>query len=150
MKPLLLLTVMLMTASLYAQNASDRSMEKVSWLTGSWKRTNSRPGFSGFEKWDKQADKLVGWGITMKGKDTSYVEKLQIVSKENELYYVADVPENKEPVYFKFTALSENGFVCENAANDFPKKIEYKKNGNKVLATISGGGKSVDYVFEKM
>lgn len=136
------------TTTTFAQ--SETSLEELKWLTGEWKRTNSKPGMSGREKWQQESDHFIGWGITMKGKDTAYVEKLKIVSKDNALYYVADVPENKEPVYFKFTSLTATGFVCENAANDFPKKIEYKLAGTKIYATISGGGPKIDYVFEKM
>ena len=148
MKHILFALTMFIATGIIAQ--SKTSIEELNWLSGNWKRTNSKPGMSGHEKWLQEKDRFVGWGITMKGNDTAYVEKLQIVSKDNVLYYVADVPENKEPVYFKFTSLTADGFVCENAANDFPKKIEYKRTGTKIFATISGGGSKVEYAFEKM
>jgi hypothetical protein len=85
----------------------------------------------------------------MNGSDTSFVEKIRIVVKDNELNYVADVPENKEPIYFKFTELTATGFVCENPAHDFPKKISYQLDGKNLKATISGDGKSMDYLFVK-
>jgi len=40
--------------------------------------------------------------------------------KNNDVFYVADVKENKGLVYFKLTAISSSGFVYENAEHDFP------------------------------
>lgn len=53
-----------------------------------------------------------------------------------------------EIVYFKFTAITSHHFVCENGQHDFPKMISYQKEGNKIKATISGDGKSFDYLVE--
>jgi hypothetical protein len=77
------------------------------------------------------------------------VEKLKLVIKDDNIYYVADIAENKEPVYFKLTTITGNSFVCENPQHDFPKMISYQKDGNKIKATISGDGKSFEYLFEK-
>ncbi len=136
---------MFLSLSLSAQN----DIRKVEWLNGTWTRTNSKAGRSGFEAWTRKNNELVGRGITMKGADTAYVEKLKIVAKDGKLFYVADVPENKEAVWFEFTELKDKSFVCENAKNDFPKKISYTLEGNNLKAVISGDGKEVDYLFVK-
>lgn len=85
----------------------------------------------------------------MNGADTSFVEKLRIVTKDNKLYYVADVPENKESTYFLITGVTATSFICENPEHDFPKKIVYQHEGNTMKATVSGNGKSIDYFFER-
>ena len=85
----------------------------------------------------------------MKGADTSFVEKVKIVVKGGEIYYVADVPENSKPVDFKITSIDDKSFVCENPAHDFPKKIAYYKDGNNLRAVISGDGKEMEYLFVK-
>ena len=59
-----------------------------------------------------------------------YVEKLKLVIKDNNIYYVADVPENKHPVDFKLIEISEMTFTCENPEHDFPKRIRYQEEGN--------------------
>lgn len=124
--------------------------KKLGWLEGTWVRTNSKPGRSGVEEWKRSGDhELVGRGIMLKGADTTFVEKLKIVIKDNAIYYLADVPENKSVVYFKFTELTDNSFTVENPSHDFPKKIAYKLDGNKLTAVISGGGKSIPYTFER-
>ncbi len=126
------------------------SLEKLNWLEGDWIRTNTKPGRSGSEHWQKiSATEWQGTGITMKGTDTSFVEKLKLVANDGAIFYVADVTGNNGQVFFKFTRFDENGFTCENPRHDFPKKIDYQRNGNSLKATISGDGKSIEYLFEK-
>ena len=83
----------------------------------------------------------------MKGTDTVFLEKIQIIAKDGELYYVADVKENEAPVPFKITSQTQEGFICENPNHDFPKKIEYKLNGLNLTVVISAGSKSQEYLF---
>ena len=85
----------------------------------------------------------------MKGKDTSFVEKLRIIAKDNLIFYVADVKGNRDIVYFQFVSLSDDHFVCENPTHDFPKRIEYKLRGNQLQASISGDGRTIPFLFEK-
>ena len=131
-----------------AINASD--FKKLDWMAGTWKRTNTKGSESGYEKWAKLSDSTwQGLGITLNGKDTSTVEKMTITIKKKGIYYIADVSGNPEPVWYLFSELTDNGFTCENTEYDFPKKIQYRKEGNKIKATISGNGKLIDYNFKK-
>jgi hypothetical protein len=144
MKKFLLLLFVVICASASAQSVND-----LSWLTGTWNRTNVKAGRVAHERWVKTAEGFQGWGVNLNGADTTFVEKLRIVSKDNKLYYVADVPQNKESTYFLIKEISANSFTCENPQHDFPKKIVYQLDGNKLKATISGNGKSMDYLFER-
>lgn len=150
-KILLLLTIIflfIINKSTGQQTITD--LDKLSWLQGNWKRTNAKAGRSGSEHWEKiSAKEWKGTGITMKGIDTSVVEKMRLTLKNDGLYFVADVAGNNGSVFFKVTQLDEKGFTCENPVHDFPKKIEYSITGKLLKATISGNGKSIDYLFEK-
>ena len=85
--------------------------KSLKWLEGTWERTNVKPGIMANEEWYVVSpSELKGIGVTMKGQDTVFLEKIQIVSKNGNIYYVADVKENKAPVYFKFTSLTPDGF----------------------------------------
>lgn len=129
---------------------SSKDFVKLEWLIGEWDRTNIKSGSSGVEKWLRNSDnELQGLGITMKGNDTTFVEKTKLIIKDNAIYYVADVPENKEAVYFKLTTITDHSFSCGNPKHDFPKKITYTKQGLILKATISGDGKSIDYLFRR-
>jgi hypothetical protein len=147
---LLLVLFMTHTQAQEANKETTGNFNKLSWLTGTWNRTNVKPGRKAHERWELAGTlQMKGFGVSMKEKDTLFVEKIQLLVKDNHIWYVADVPQNKEPVYFKLTAITNDGFTCENPAHDFPKKIEYKLDGNKLRATISGDGKAIDYLFER-
>ena len=128
------------------QKEEDLIPKGLHWLIGHWERTNNKPGRQGYEQWDSD---FAGRGVTMNGHDTLFVEKLQIVNEGSQLYYVADVPENKNPVYFKFTFMDEHSFTCENMDHDFPKKIVYQVKENHLVVDVSGAGKSIEYLFVK-
>lgn len=150
MRKILLSFFIVFSVSCTAQTSVRDNFKKIQWLVGEWNRTNQKPGRSGMEKWVKNSEtELQGWGFIMKGADTAFVEKLKMIVKDNNIYYVADVPENKGVVLFKLTKITDDEFVCENPEHDFPKVIAYKKEDGKLKATISGNGKSIDYLFER-
>lgn len=147
---ILLLAVSTTAIGQVNSNQITEKFKKINWVIGTWYRTNAKPGRSGIEKWEiTSANELRGFGINLQGKDTTFVEKLRIIIKDDNIVYVADVPENQKPVYFKLTEISDTGFVCENPEHDFPKKISYQLEGKKLKAQISGDGKAIDYLFEK-
>ncbi|MFZ1805578.1 MAG: DUF6265 family protein [Cyclobacteriaceae bacterium] len=130
--------------------SNQNDLEKISWLKGHWERINIKEGRSAHERWEVVNDQeLKGWGVSFRGMDTSFMEVLRIVEKDDTLYYVADVPENPDPVFFKFTSLTENGFICENQEHDFPKKIEYQLQGDTLKAITSADGKELVFEFVK-
>ena len=153
MKNNILLIILLLSlnyASGQANNQAAQDLKKLNWLLGTWYRTDTKPGRSGHERWEKiNANELKGFGVNFKGADTTFMEKLHIVIKDDQIYYVGDVPENQKPVYFKLTEITDTGFVCENPAHDFPKKISYQLEGKTLKSQISGDGKAVNYLFEK-
>ena len=150
MKRSIIFCLLIFCTTLCKAQSTSTDIKKLQWLTGEWNRTNAKPGRSGIEKWVmNSANEMQGSGINMRGTDTVLIEKIKIIAKDNNIYYVADVPENKGVVLFKFTKLTDNEFVCENPDHDFPKQIAYTRDGTKLKATISGNGKAIDYFFEK-
>jgi hypothetical protein len=130
------------------KNSSDLKM--LDWLNGTWDRTNSKPGHSGHERWSARgAREMSGYGVTMKGVDTLFIEKLKIIHADSGTYYVADVAENKQPVSFKLTSSTSTTYIFENVKHDFPKRIEYKRENDKMHVIVSGDGKSIDFFFSK-
>jgi hypothetical protein len=145
----LLFLFMLFSFAGYSQSVSD--FTKVEWLIGTWNRTDiTKHGRTGHEQWIKTSEtELKGLGIIQQENDTLFVEKITILLKDGNLYYVADVAKNKVPVYFKFIELTATGFVCENTQHDFPKRISYQVEGSTLKAVTSGNGKSAKFIFEK-
>lgn len=142
---------LLMGIGVVAQAQTPSHIEDLGWLVGSWKRLNNKPGQAGNERWIIDPDiGLRGYGITTKGSDTLFIEKMRIVpGDDNALYFVADVIENPMPVYFRITSIHQNEFTCENPNHDFPKQITYRRKLKSLRVTISGNGKSIDYNFQK-
>ena len=149
-KILFFLLAQLIVEDVIGQNNSDlkRTLAPLHWLVGTWERTNVKPGIKAHEEWHLDSgNHLKGLGVTMKGQDTLFVEKIVIRMEENNIYYVADVKENNAPVYFKFTTLLNDAFVCENPGHDFPKKIVYSFKDSTLTVRISGNGKAQEYLF---
>lgn len=144
MKTTLLTFTLLVALSVNAQKLKD-----FSWLEGIWERQNTKPGTMAYEVWKKHGKLLMGKGLTLRGSDTVFVEKLRLVNIEGAWNYTAEVSHNAGPTYFKITSWSEDGFVSENPEHDFPKKIEYKLDGDLLTATISGDGKEIPFLFIK-
>lgn len=127
------------------------NLKSMEWLLGTWQGTNTKPGHTAYEKWEKTSKQgFKGVGVTLKEKDTVFVEKLKIVVKDNKLFYVAEVSHNAALVYFQITKQETTGFVALNPEHDFPKEISYRLDDEKLKARISGNGKSVEFNFVKV
>lgn len=125
--------------------------KKIEWILGQWERMNVKDGQTAFETWTKTSSSLLeGIGVSMVGSDTTFVERLKIEIKEDDIYYIADVKENATPTYFKITSLTKNGFVSKNPSHDFPKLIQYDLKENTMTVVISDGKqKRMGFIFQK-
>jgi len=132
-------------------NASLQSQTHFGWLEGTWKQNEK----SVYEVWTKGSGEIllegVSYKISTKG-DTVITEKISLVQEGDRYYYVPDVAGDQGPIRFSITQINETGFIAENPAHDFPKKIAYtySKKNNQLTATISGDGKSIGFNFEKI
>lgn len=147
------LTILLLTFSLIvlSQPSPPKSLVRnFSWLLDSWQRTDEVPGKIFTETWQVASiNEWSGIGVTTQGADTIFVEQLNLILKNGDFYYVAEVSHNESPVHFKITAYDTIHFVAENPQHNFPKMIVYQKIDNQLKATISGDEKSIDFTFEK-
>jgi len=152
MRQILLLAMLLVgtvPSTLLATDAPAQ-LRQMAWLAGTWQRVDLSEGRSGYERWTYDgAQGFVGVGITERDGKITFEEKLRIVPKDGTVYYVADVPENAQPVYFKLTELSKSGFSFENPAHDFPRKIAYRKDGRHLHVRVSAGDKAEEFEFER-
>ena len=92
--------------------------------------------------------KLIGMGYTMQGKKRSFQETLSILTIDDTLYLeVKQIAE--KPTLFKFTQQTDSSFVCENPANEFPKKIKYFLDNKQLKAIVSSDDFRIDFTFEQ-
>jgi hypothetical protein len=152
MKKILLLgTICFVCFSFSCSQAHSTKSPNFQWLTGKWERINIKAPKKAYEEWHLDNEgKLTGKGWMMIGQDTTFVEKLAIVERDDEWFYIADVSHNSEPTPFKMISWGKESFVSENPTHDFPKKISYSLENSVLTATISGNGKSMSFLFNKV
>jgi len=113
---------------------------KFDWLSGEW--SNEAKGQIIGEYWRKINDSLFeGIGFGLKGQDTVFKEHLQILTLDEEIYYVPTVSgqNDNQPVLFKMTDIGENYFISENKNHDFPQIIRYRLEAEGVLFAVIEG-----------
>lgn len=139
-------------------------LSSFGWLNGVWKMEQSN-GKIRLETWKLTNDgSLIGSGMKVTGGDTILLEHLQIECKEDQIKYIATVPDqnNALPVEFLLVSSKDHHFIFENKLHDFPQRIIYNwvrtaSNNTDAPApgdslfvraeTISGDG--IDFVFIK-
>jgi len=124
--------------------------ENFDWLLGKWERLNEEEGKRTFENWVKVSDaEYSGIGFTMQSGDTIKQEKIRLINASGKWNLTVKVPAENESIMFKMINHSENEFTCENKEIDFPNKIRYWKNGNKINASVSNAEMEIPFEFEK-
>ncbi len=127
----ILMTILLLSTSVFAQNALD----KVSWLTGCW-GGEMKSGSKYEECWTSpSASFMQGSGRMSKGEKILMREHLTIEVEGEEvvmyvLNYGAKLKAEQEPTPFKLTKSSKTELVFENPKHDYPQRIIYKKDAN--------------------
>jgi len=151
---------------LRAEEQSGKSapdFEKLSWLEGAWVarpapgEENRDSNMVSVESWQRiDARTLEGNSYTIKQGDTVFTEKLKLEQNEEGIFYIAAVPHNPAPVYFKLIRIDEDEAVFENPAHDFPNRIIYRRERGEVdtlHARIEGVRKgresAVDFWFTR-
>lgn len=106
------------------------------------------------EQWERANDStLQGRTWRIVGKDSTIQETMQLVRSADGIYYIPTIPDqnNGQPVRFKLRVLKVVGFVAENPAHDFPKKITYRwKDEDHLDARVEGkqGNTTGEVIFQ--
>lgn len=136
-------------------HSQQKSLDSISWIIDKWIMTEGE--ITTIESWEKVSGILFkGESTTKKGTDTIFHEKLELKIVGGEIYYIADVKHNPEPVKFKLTFCSDKEAHFENPAHDFPQKIIYKLIDNsKLSARIEGKAqngemKSSEWLYDRI
>ena len=127
---------------------SNLNNENFDWLVGNWIRLNNDSDKKTFENWKKETDQqLLGHGFVMQSLDTIWQEKM--ILRKTDSIWVLEVktPGNNDMVQFKMTNHTQNSFMVENPQHDFPKKIKYWKNKERLSALVSGDENELTFEF---
>lgn len=139
-----------LTGVAMAQQPVPEGIQQLQWLLGTWQRDDLPQGRSGDEVWRGEGDALVGVGSSYRDGALRFREQLRIVQEGEQVFYVADVPGNPAPVKFGQSNQQGQSVVFENPAHDFPRRIEYQREGERLTARISGGGREQVFHFLRL
>lgn len=129
-------------SSAFLTNKDENKMGSFKRMIGSW--TMKAKNGTITETWVSVNDSTLGGeSIMVKNSGgTLQLENTRLVYRNHEYFYcsVAHGQNNEEETKFKITSFSENGFISENPAHDFPKRITYRLiNKDSLHAFIDGG-----------
>lgn len=125
--------------------------ESFDWLVGNWERIDNEIDNHTFENWKKETNnKFLGHGFIMKGLDTIWQEKMTLSKKDSNWVLEVKTPGNNDLIKFRLTELGSNSLTVENPNHDFPKKIKYWKNKEKLNALVSGNENELNFEFESI
>ncbi len=131
--------------------AADRPTpgDDLHWLAGDWCGGSGAEGIE--ESWlPWRGGGSVGVSRTMRGDRLIGFEFLRIAVEDGVPTYIAQ-PGGRAPTRFRRTDGGETWVRFENPAHDFPQRIEYRRDGDRLVASISGpgeGGKAMTIPFE--
>ena len=83
----------------------------------------------------------MGMGRTVENGKTQSFEYIRIAYRDQVLSYLAQ-PQGQSETVFKRVAGDEQWLSFENLTNDFPTRIEYRRTGDNLVASIAGPGKN--------
>lgn len=148
---ILSVTIVVSLISCNNANKSENKSETFDWLLGNWERTNEEQGKKTYEVWTKISDtSYSSIGYTMVNEDTVWQEQVLLVQNNTDWYFKVNVQNENSSTDFKLTQKTDTSFTCENLLNDFPKTINYIKNGPDFNAFISDGNTTIPYYFKKI
>lgn len=108
------------------------------WLAGQWCSQSEKETIE--EHWmPASSNFMMGMSRTRTAQKIKSFEYMRIHAVEGKLALIAQ-PGGGKPTVFKQTASGSNWVRFENPAHDFPKRIEYRRNKNKLTALIAGPG----------
>ena len=142
----LILSLFSMGGSVYGQSC--HSMSALKQFIGQWAQETEAELTT--EIWRQVSDKTyegVGEGLDKTG-NIQTRETLRLVEMSGDIFYIAKVRQNENPIPFKLTACTLSRFVFENPQHDFPKKLVYKFiNSDKLHVTVSGEDENEFQIF---
>jgi len=142
-----LILFFLVAGSSFTKKNDESKMQSFKWMVGSWSMKTKNGAI--LETWVSINDStLSGESSMVKNTGGSkQLETTRLIYRNKEYFYcsVAHGQNNEEETKFKITSFSENGFVSENPAHDFPKRITYQLiNKDSLHAFIDGGPAAPD------
>jgi acetyl esterase/lipase len=106
---------------------------RLAWLSGCWESADG----STREVWSKpRGGFLFGHSSTLVDGRMRFFEQLRVELRDGGYRYVAQ-PGGREPTVFEAERIVPGEVRFVNAAHDFPQRIEYRREGTALTATVA-------------
>jgi hypothetical protein len=119
----------------------------LDWMAGYW--LSCEDGQDVAETWsERRGGVMLGTSITT-GDDSFFWEQMRIETREPDgaLAFVA-LPRGQAGGAFPLVRWGEREAVFENPAHDFPQRIIYRRDGDRLTGRIEGnGGRSAEWNY---
>ena len=124
--------------------ATTVSAQDLSWMSGHWITDDSE------EVWSESRDgNLMGYNRKFEDDEVVFFEHLRIERSGSNTVYQA-CPLGQSWTGFRLTKIGESEALFSNPQHDFPQHINYRREGDSLLFTISGAGeKSASWRFQR-
>lgn len=118
-----------------------RTLEPLAWLLGEWVAGGAKSTFR--ESWLARGPQTwEGRGVETSKADParSSAEELRLVEMAGGVFYISKVTHNDLPVAFRLSECADGRFVFVNPAHDFPKRLDYLRDGeDRLQVRVSDG-----------
>lgn len=129
----------LLLAAAACAGAAEPETGGLGWMSGHWCGGNGESRID--ETWlPEHAGRLYGLSRTTRGARGDEFEYLRIDRIDGVATYLAQ-PGGRAATAFPRTAGGAQWVRFENPAHDFPKRIEYRRDGDRLHAEIAGPGR---------
>ena len=136
-------------------STANAKVEDLAWLSGCWEMKDATKQLFIVEQWmAPDGGAMLGMSRTVRaGKMTGY-EFLRIVRDDVSVKYVSRPSQNSTDTEFRLVKSSTHEVIFENLQHDFPQRILYRRDADKLNARIEGpsGGKTrgIDFPYVRV
>jgi hypothetical protein len=117
--------------------AYDSKLGGLSWLAGSW--ISQEGDVVVEEQWTQpRGGTMFGVNRTVHGNETAFFEYLCIQYTQDGIFYMASPKGRQPPTPFKLVRSDDKSVTFENPEHDFPQRIMYRREGDKMHARVEG------------
>ncbi|QUT04128.1 hypothetical protein KFK14_13350 [Sphingobium phenoxybenzoativorans] len=116
--------------------AQETASALPAWIAGGW--TGAQGDEWVEEYWTPpRAGLMLGGGRAGKGETLSSWEAMRIARSANGMLTFYAMPEGKAAVAFPMVDQSERSITFQNSRHDYPQRIRYWREGDRLMAEIS-------------
>ena len=139
MKTLLPLTLLFAGTLVAHAQSVPAGIADLKWLAGCWESNDAEKKLLISEQWMKPAGgMMIGSGRTVRDGKTVDFEFVRIVEEPDGIFYIAKPKSNSGETRFKLIKSSAGEAVFEDSAHDFPQRVMYRRDGDRLAARIEG------------